>query len=126
MIPHPLDCSPTLSQPNLMRSSLTHAVKTSTGYGFVKSANSNTYTYAGATIPHLRLMKAHVTGNVKIKAAGGVRTLDDMLRMRALGVDRVGATATGAILDEAVRRGIGAERVEVKVPNMEGGSGGGY
>jgi deoxyribose-phosphate aldolase len=61
-------------------------------------------------------MKKHVTGNVKIKAAGGVRTLDDLLRVRALGVSRVGATATGAILDEAVRRGIRSERVEVPVP----------
>ncbi|KAG0646433.1 Deoxyribose-phosphate aldolase [Hyphodiscus hymeniophilus] len=90
-------------------------VKTSTGYGFVKGASGD-YNYKGATIPHLELMKKHVTGNVKIKAAGGVRTLDDLLRVRAIGVSRVGATATGAILDEAVRRGIGTERIEVEVP----------
>jgi deoxyribose-phosphate aldolase len=90
-------------------------VKTSTGYGFVKGANGD-YNYKGATIPHLELMQKHVKGNVKIKAAGGVRTLDDLLRVRALGVSRVGATATGPILDEAVKRGIGAERVEVPVP----------
>jgi len=73
-------------------------------------------------------MKKHVTGDVKIKAAGGVRTLDDMLRMKALGVSRVGATATGVILDEAVKRGIGSEKVEVKVPAFpEGDAGsGGY
>jgi deoxyribose-phosphate aldolase len=66
-------------------------------------------------------MKSQVEGtSVQIKAAGGIRTLDDMLRMRALGVSRVGATATGAILDEAVRRGIGKERVEVPVPPFPG------
>jgi deoxyribose-phosphate aldolase len=96
-------------------------VKTSTGYGFVKGANGN-YNYKGATIPHLELMKRHVRGNVKIKAAGGVRTLDDLLRVRALGVSRVGATATGPILDEAVRRGIGAERVEIAVPPFPEGT----
>jgi len=90
-------------------------VKTSTGYGFVKQPNGD-YNYKGATIEHLQLMKKHITGNVKIKAAGGVRTLDDLLRVRALGVSRIGATATGVILDEAVRRGIGSERVEVAVP----------
>lgn len=89
-------------------------VKTSTGYGFVKQAGGD-YNYKGATIPHIQLMKKHVGPNVQIKAAGGIRTLDDLLRMRALGVTRVGATATAAILDEAVKRGIGSERVEVEV-----------
>lgn len=66
-------------------------------------------------------MKKHVKGSkVQIKAAGGIRTLDDMLRMRALGVSRVGATATGVILDEAVKRGIGKDRVEVVVPPFPG------
>jgi len=101
-------------------------VKTSTGYGFVKGQNGD-YNYKGATVRHIELMKKHITGDVQIKAAGGVRTLDDMLRMKALGVSRVGATATGVILDEAVRRGIGSDRAEVKVPDFpEGESSGGY
>ena len=95
-------------------------VKTSTGYGFVKGANGD-YNYKGATIPHLELMKKHVKGNVKIKAAGGVRTLDDLLRVRAIGISRVGATATGPILDEAVKRGIGLERVDIAVPRFPTG-----
>jgi deoxyribose-phosphate aldolase len=57
---------------------------------------------------------------LQIKAAGGIRTLDDLLRVRAIGVSRVGATATGVILDEAVRRGIGKERIEVAVPPFPG------
>ncbi|KAL1985088.1 hypothetical protein VTN96DRAFT_8217 [Rasamsonia emersonii] len=90
-------------------------VKTSTGYGFVKQPTGD-YNYKGATLPHLALMRKSCSPNVQIKAAGGVRTLDDLLRVRALGVSRVGATATVAILEEAKRRGIGQERVEVQVP----------
>lgn len=80
-------------------------VKTSTGYGFVKQPNGD-YNYRGATDDHLRLMRRHCGPGVQIKAAGGVRTLDDLLRVRALGVTRIGATATEAILAEAVRRGL--------------------
>lgn len=80
-------------------------VKTSTGYGFVKQANGM-YDYKGATDHHLKLMRQSCPPRVQIKAAGGVRTLDDLLRVRALGVTRCGATATQAILDEARRRGV--------------------
>jgi deoxyribose-phosphate aldolase len=80
-------------------------VKTSTGYGFVKQKNGM-YSYQGATDHHLALMRQHCAASVQIKAAGGVRTLSDLLRVRALGVTRVGATATEAILEEAKQRGI--------------------
>jgi deoxyribose-phosphate aldolase len=79
-------------------------VKTSTGYGFVKQDNGM-YTYKGATDYHLILMRKHCSDNVAIKAAGGVRTLDDLLRVRALGATRIGATATENILEEAKKRG---------------------
>ncbi len=79
-------------------------VKTSTGYGFVRQANGM-YAYQGATDHNLRLMREHSAPSVQIKAAGGVRTLDDLLRVRALGVTRVGATATAAILDKAKESG---------------------
>lgn len=85
----------------------THAVafvKTSTGYGFVKRANGM-YSYDGATDHDLALMRAASLPSVQIKAAGGVRALDDLLRVRALGVTRVGATATEAILTDAKQRG---------------------
>jgi len=80
-------------------------VKTSTGYGFVKQENGM-YAYAGATDHHLQLMREHCPPSVQVKAAGGVRSLDDLLRVRALGVTRIGATATAAILEEARRRGM--------------------
>jgi len=78
-------------------------VKTSTGYGFVKGEDGK-YSYAGATHQHLKLMRKHSGPAVQIKAAGGVRTLEDLLAVRELGVTRVGATATAAILDEAAKR----------------------
>jgi deoxyribose-phosphate aldolase len=79
-------------------------VKTSTGYGFVKQPDGM-YAYKGATDHHLRLMRAHCPPGTAIKAAGGIRTLDDLLRVRRLGVSRIGATATEKILEEARRRG---------------------
>ncbi|MBN1781312.1 deoxyribose-phosphate aldolase [bacterium] len=77
--------------------------KTSTGYGFVKMPDGK-YAYRGATDHDLKLMRKHCHPDVRIKAAGGVRTLDDVLRVRALGVTRIGASATESILEEAVRR----------------------
>lgn len=79
-------------------------VKTSTGYGFVKQENGF-YSYKGATDHHLALMRATCPDSVQVKGAGGLRTLDDLLRVRGMGVTRIGATATAAILDEARRRG---------------------
>ncbi|HLP07685.1 MAG TPA: deoxyribose-phosphate aldolase [Opitutaceae bacterium] len=80
-------------------------VKTSTGYGFVQQPDG-AYRYRGATDEHLRLMRRHSGSHVRIKAAGGIRTLDDVLRVRVLGVNRIGATATEKILAEAIRRGL--------------------
>jgi len=79
-------------------------VKTSTGYGFVKQPNGF-YAYRGATEYVVSLIRKHSDPNLQVKAAGGIRTLDDLLRFRALGATRIGATATEAILEEAKRRG---------------------
>ncbi len=79
-------------------------VKTSTGYGFVKGADGK-YSYQGATEPDLELMHASVSARVQVKAAGGVRDLDGLIRVRDLGASRCGATATAAILEEYKRRG---------------------
>jgi deoxyribose-phosphate aldolase len=68
-------------------------VKTSTGYGT-----------GGATDEDLKLMRRCSPPQVQVKAAGGVRTYDRLLEVRALGVSRVGATATKAILDECKAR----------------------
>ncbi|OAQ66393.1 deoxyribose-phosphate aldolase [Pochonia chlamydosporia 170] len=100
-------------------------VKTSTGYGFVKQENGM-YSYKGATVPHLKLMRESAGPDVQIKAAGGVRTLDDFLYVMSLGVTRVGASATEAIMEEARSRGIGDEEIEVEVKQIDGTSGGSY
>ena len=68
-------------------------VKTSTGYGS-----------GGATQDDLRLMRRHSPPQVQVKAAGGVRDLDAVLAVRAIGVTRVGASRTRDILDECKRR----------------------
>jgi len=81
-------------------------VKTSTGYGYVKVASGD-YNYKGATEAHLRLMRANCPESVQIKAAGGIRTLDELLKARAIGVSRIGASATEAIMKEAIARGYG-------------------
>lgn len=86
-------------------------VKTSSGYGFIKQPDGN-YNYKGATEHDLALMRAASPPHVQVKAAGGVRDLDGLIRVRDLGGTRCGATATAAMLDEAARRvaaGGGAE-----------------
>ncbi|KAF6810889.1 deoxyribose-phosphate aldolase [Colletotrichum plurivorum] len=100
-------------------------VKTSTGYGFVKQP-SGLYTYAGATVGHLKLMRKHSKPEVRIKAAGGVRTLDDLLHVMSLGVTRIGATATIAIMEAAVARGITNEPTTVEFKPISSQATGGY
>ncbi len=78
-------------------------VKTSSGFGFVKGDDGK-YSYTGATIPNLKLMKENVGPKVKIKAAGGVRTLDGLIAVQEVGCSRCGATATVNILEEAKKR----------------------
>jgi deoxyribose-phosphate aldolase len=68
-------------------------VKTSTGYGT-----------GGATMEDLQLMRRHSGPKVQVKAAGGVRDLDTLLRVREMGVTRCGATRTAAMLDECRKR----------------------
>lgn len=68
-------------------------VKTSTGYGT-----------GGATIEDLRLMRKHSPETVQVKAAGGVRDMDKLLEVRALGVTRIGASRTAEMLNECRRR----------------------
>ena len=68
-------------------------VKTSTGYGT-----------GGANHEDLKLMRKHSPDRVQVKAAGGVRTLDALLEVRAMGVTRVGASRTVEMLDECKKR----------------------
>ena len=62
------------------------------GGDFVKTSTG--FAPSGATHEDLILMRANTSPHVGVKAAGGVRTLDALLEVMALGVTRVGATAT--------------------------------
>ncbi len=84
-------------------------VKTSTGFA-----------PSGATLDDLRLMRANVSHKVQVKAAGGVRTLPDLLEVIDVGVTRCGATATATILDNFKAQQEG-KKVEIK-PNATPGA----
>jgi deoxyribose-phosphate aldolase len=81
------------------------------GAGFVKTSTG--FAASGATIEDLELMREHSPAGVQVKAAGGVRTLDVLLDVMRVGVTRVGATATEAILEDfkARKARIGSEPV---------------
>ncbi len=70
-----------------------HYVKTSTGYA-----------PTGASIADIKLMKASVSSSVKIKSAGGVRTLDSLMEYLDAGISRSGATTTAVMIDEFIER----------------------
>ena len=78
-------------------------VKTSTGYGYVKGADGK-FSTKGATLGDVMLMRKHSAAGVEVKAAGGVRTLDELLMMKEAGATRIGATATAVIIEEAKKR----------------------
>lgn len=85
-------------------------VKTSTGFGT-----------SGASIEDLKLMRRVCSQKVRIKAAGGVRSLDGALTVRSTGTVRFGATATKAILDEAIERERQGKLSEVEEGELSGG-----
>ncbi|MDX2006596.1 MAG: deoxyribose-phosphate aldolase [Meiothermus sp.] len=68
------------------------------GADFVKTSTG--FAPSGATIPDLELMRRTVSPHIQVKAAGGVRTLDALIEVMNVGVTRIGATATAAILDD--------------------------
>jgi deoxyribose-phosphate aldolase len=68
------------------------------GAAFVKTSTG--FAPGGATIEDLELMRRTVGTHVQVKAAGGVRTLDALLDVMAVGVTRIGATATEVILED--------------------------
>ena len=74
-------------------------VKTSTGYA-----------PSGATFADLELMRKHSPAQVQVKAAGGIRDLDTLLAVRAIGVSRVGATRTQTMLEDCRTR-LGLESI---------------
>ena len=62
-------------------------VKTSTGYG-----------KGGATVDDIKLMRRIVGNDMEVKASGGIRTKEDAEAMVQAGADRIGASASVAIV----------------------------
>ena len=88
------------------------------GAEFVKTSTG--FAPSGATHDDLRLMRASTSPHVRVKAAGGVRTLDALLAVMNLGVTRIGATATEAIILDFRARKAGEGPV-ASSPAAEGG-----
>jgi deoxyribose-phosphate aldolase len=84
-------------------------VKTSTGYGT-----------GGATMEDLTLMRKHSADSVQVKAAGGVRDFDKLMEVRAIGVSRIGTSATKVILD-VCRERLGLDPIEVESTSAASG-----
>ena len=72
------------------------------GADFVKTSTG--FAGGGATIEDLKLMKANVSENVQVKAAGGVRDLEMALKVREIGCTRFGATRTETIMEECYKK----------------------
>ncbi len=89
------------------------------GADFVKTSTG--FAPTGATHDDLRLMRANTSAHIQVKAAGGVRTLDALLDVMALGVTRVGATATAIIIDDFRARKAGATPAAVTASSGDGG-----
>jgi deoxyribose-phosphate aldolase len=79
------------------------------GADFVKTSTG--FAPGGATHDDLRLMRANTSPHIRVKAAGGVRTLDALLDVMALGTSRIGATATRAIIEEFRSRKAGGQPI---------------
>jgi deoxyribose-phosphate aldolase len=84
------------------------------GVDFTKTATG--YAPSGARIADLRIMRANTPPSMRVKAAGGVRLLDDALAVRAVGVTRFGCTTTEKMVKEARER---EAKGELIVPNAE-------
>jgi len=69
-------------------------MKTSTGYG-----------PAGATVEDVRLMRTHLLPEIKIKAAGGIRSYDAAVEMLRAGASRLGTSSGIRIIQEAKKSG---------------------
>jgi deoxyribose-phosphate aldolase len=91
------------------------------GADFVKTSTG--FAPTGATHDDLRLMRANTAPHVGVKAAGGVRTLDGLLEVMALGVTRIGATQTKAIVDDFRARKAGGTPVGAGTGGTSAGEG---
>jgi deoxyribose-phosphate aldolase len=88
------------------------------GGDFVKTSTG--FAASGATHDDLRLMRANTSPHIQVKAAGGVRSLDALLEVMALGVTRIGATQTKAMIDDFRARKAGTPVAAGAAPSGQG------
>lgn len=79
------------------------AISKAAGAAFVKTSTG--FSGGGATAEDIALMRAVVGPHVGVKASGGVRTIDDARKMLAAGADRLGASASVAIVTGGAGKG---------------------
>jgi deoxyribose-phosphate aldolase len=79
------------------------------GADFVKTSTG--FAPSGATHEDLRLMRSHTSPRIQVKAAGGIRSLDALLEVMAIGVTRIGATQTKAMIDDFRARKAGGATI---------------
>lgn len=72
------------------------------GADFTKTSTG--YAPSGSKMEDLKLMRAHTSPRMQVKAAGGIRTLDDCLQIMGCGACRIGTRSTAAVLAEAEER----------------------
>jgi deoxyribose-phosphate aldolase len=94
------------------------------GGDFVKTSTG--FAASGATHEDLALMRRSVSPHIQVKAAGGVRTLDALIDVMNVGVTRIGATATAAIIDDFRARKAGQPAVAAAPAGAGGSSDTGY
>lgn len=68
------------------------------GADFIKTSTG--FSTGGATVEDVALFKAHIAPNVRIKAAGGIRSFQQAQAMLDAGADRLGASALAALMEE--------------------------
>lgn len=73
-------------------------VVTAAGADYIKTSTG--FSVAGATFEDVELFAGHVGGNVKIKAAGGISSLDDAERFLRLGAQRLGSSRVIRLVKE--------------------------
>ena len=65
------------------------------GADFIKTSTG--FSSGGATVEDVKLFRAHISPDLRIKAAGGIRTFEQAQAMLEAGADRIGASALVAL-----------------------------
>lgn len=99
--PHPVVLKVILETSQLSRSDVIAGCKIAQGAraDFVKTSTG--FNGSGASVDNVRLMKAIVGDDLKVKASGGVKTVNDCVAMMEAGAERIGTSNGVSIMNEA-------------------------